>query len=63
MTDKDNEQADNDKRTSRHLEESLSSGRITPAEADVIKLFFATEPPGTGPPPTFSGGCKVRVAE
>ena len=44
MTDKDNEQADNDKRASRHLEESISSGRITPAEADVIKLFFATEP-------------------
>jgi hypothetical protein len=44
MTDRDKEQADNDKRTSRHLEESISSGRITLAEADVIKLFFATEP-------------------
>ena len=49
MTNKDIEQADNDRRTSRHLEESLSSGRITLAEADVIKLFFASEPPRNWP--------------
>jgi len=41
--------SDNDKRTSRHLEESVSFGRITLAEADVIALFFATEPSGNWP--------------
>ena len=39
MTDRDR-----DNMPSRHLEESVSSGRITPAEADTIKLFFASKP-------------------
>jgi len=30
--------------SARHLEESLSSERITEAEADVVKLFFASPP-------------------
>jgi hypothetical protein len=42
MTDRDHSQPDN--RTSRHLEESVSSGRITAAEAEVIRLFFASRP-------------------
>jgi hypothetical protein len=36
------EPTNNDDKTNRHLEESISSGRITPAEAEVIRLFFAS---------------------
>ena len=39
MTDRET-----DKKSGLHLEESVSSGRITQAEADVIKLFFASKP-------------------
>jgi len=39
MTDRETE-----KKSSLDLEESVSSGRITQAEADVIKLFFASKP-------------------
>ena len=45
MTDKEHTNSE----PSRHLEESVSSGRITQAEADVIKLFFASRPPGNWP--------------
>jgi hypothetical protein len=48
MTDRDKENSNNGE-TSRHLEESVSSGRITQAEAEVIKLFFASRPPGNWP--------------
>lgn len=34
---------------SRHLEESVSAGRITQAEADIIKLFFASRSPANWP--------------
>jgi hypothetical protein len=44
MTDRDKEHSNNDNELSRHLEENVSSGRITQAEADVIKLFFASRP-------------------
>jgi hypothetical protein len=40
---------DDDNETDRHLEESVSSGRITEAEAEVIKLFFASARPGNWP--------------
>lgn len=36
------ESPDNDDKARRHLEESVSSGRITESEADVIRLFFAS---------------------
>ena len=49
MTDRDKEPSSNDKRTDRELEESVSSGRITAAEADVIALFFASERPRNWP--------------
>jgi len=39
MTDRET-----DNKPSLHLDESVSSGRITQAEADVIKLFFASKP-------------------
>ncbi|MDB5606583.1 MAG: hypothetical protein JWP25_3483 [Bradyrhizobium sp.] len=48
MTDRDKEYSNNNQ-PSRHLEESVSSGRITQAEAEVIRLFFATKPPGNWP--------------
>ena len=38
MTDRDT-----DSKASPHLDESVASGRITQAEADVIRLFFATK--------------------
>jgi hypothetical protein len=44
MIDRDNENEAN-----RHLKESVSSGRITRAEADVIKFFFANKPTGNWP--------------
>jgi hypothetical protein len=40
MTNRD--PSDNDGKTARHLEESVSSGRITPSEAEVIRQFFAS---------------------
>jgi hypothetical protein len=49
MTNQDKEKSDNVNEPSRHLEESVFSGRITQAEADVIKLFFASRPPGNWP--------------
>jgi hypothetical protein len=42
MIDRDKEHSNNDTGPSRHLEENVSSGRITRAEADVIKSFFAS---------------------
>jgi hypothetical protein len=36
------EPLDNGDKANRHLEESISSGRITPSEAEVIRLFFAS---------------------
>lgn len=42
-------QRPNSDRASRHLEESVSSGLITEAEADVIKLFFASPTEATWP--------------
>jgi hypothetical protein len=48
MTDRE-KQNSNDGERSRHLEESVSSGRITPAEAEVIKSFFANKPSGKWP--------------
>jgi hypothetical protein len=48
MTDRDKEHSNNND-PSRHLEESISSGRITRAEADVIKQFFASRSPGNWP--------------
>jgi hypothetical protein len=47
MTDRDKEHAESE--SIRHLEESVSSGRITRDEADVIKLFFASMPAGQWP--------------
>ena len=47
MTDGDKEHDDSE--SSRHLEESVSSGRITRDEADVIKRFFASKPAGNWP--------------
>jgi hypothetical protein len=38
---------------SRHLEESVAAGRITQAEAEVIRLFFATQPSGNWPASAF----------
>jgi hypothetical protein len=49
MTDRDKKHSNNDNELSRHLEENVSSGRITQAEADVIKHFFASRPPGNWP--------------
>jgi hypothetical protein len=49
MTDRDKEYPRGENEPSRHLEESVSSGRITPAEAEIIKLFFASKPPGNWP--------------
>jgi hypothetical protein len=43
MTDRDKEHSDRENEPSRRLEESVSSGRITRAEADVIKHFFASK--------------------
>jgi len=45
MTDKEHPNSE----PNLHLEESVSSGRITQAEADIIKLFFASRPPGNWP--------------
>jgi hypothetical protein len=44
MTDREKENSNSNSETSRRLEESVASGRITPAEAEVIKLFFASRP-------------------
>jgi hypothetical protein len=44
MTDRDKEHPNGENGSNRHLEESVSSGRITPAEAEIIKLLFASEP-------------------
>lgn len=44
MTGRDKEHDDSE--SSRHLEESVSSGRITRDEAEIIKLFFASKPSG-----------------
>jgi hypothetical protein len=49
MTEREKEHPNDDNESSRHLEESVSSGRITRAEADVIKLFFASKLPGNWP--------------
>ena len=40
MTDRDKERSNNDNELSRQLEEKVSSGRITQAEAEVIKHYF-----------------------
>jgi hypothetical protein len=49
MTDPDQKHWNDNGETSRRLEESVASGRITPAEAEVIKLFFASRPQGNWP--------------
>jgi len=49
MADRDNAQSNSEGKSSRHLEESVSSGRITQAEADVIQQFFASRPSGNWP--------------
>jgi len=49
MIDRDKEHSNNDNDPNRHLEESVSSGRITRAEADVIKSFFANGSPDNWP--------------
>ncbi len=49
MTDRDKEHSNNDNELTRQLEENVSSGRITQAEAQVIKLFFASKAPGNWP--------------
>lgn len=43
MTDRKTEHSGTDDEASRHLEESVSSGRISRAEADVIRRYFASE--------------------
>ena len=47
MTDRDKEHDDSE--SSGHLEESVSSGRITRDEADVIRQFFASKSLGNWP--------------
>jgi len=49
MTDREKENSRSDDECSRHLEESVSSGRISRVEADVIKRYFAGKRPGTWP--------------
>lgn len=49
MTNGNPEHPNNNKEADRHLEESLSSGRITQSEADVIRHFFASPQPGNWP--------------
>ena len=44
MIDRDKEHDDSE--SSRRLDESVSSGRITRDDADVIKQFFASKPLG-----------------
>jgi hypothetical protein len=48
MTDRDNEHSNNVE-SGGSLEARVSSGRITQAEADVIKLFFARRLPENWP--------------
>ncbi len=49
MTNENREHPDNGDKADRHLEESISSGRITQSEADVIRLFFASSSPENWP--------------
>jgi hypothetical protein len=44
MTDRDQTPPGKASVPSPHLEESVLSGRITQAEADVIRSFFASKP-------------------
>jgi hypothetical protein len=49
MTNGNREHPNNNDEADRHLEESVSSGRITQSEADVVRLFFASQPLGNWP--------------
>ena len=63
MTDRDKEHSSNPKDPNGNLEESISSGRITQAEAEVIKLFLRAGHRGIGLRLISSGGCRVRAVE
>lgn len=49
MTNGSREHPNNNAEADRHLEESVSSGRITQSEADVIRRFFASPSMGNWP--------------
>jgi hypothetical protein len=53
MTERDRNQPDDTDAAARQLEESLSSGRITAAEADTIRSFFASKPAVNWPSSTL----------
>jgi hypothetical protein len=47
------EPSNNDDKANRHLEESISSGQITPSEAEIIRLFFASPKQENWPASSF----------
>ncbi|SEN34818.1 hypothetical protein [Bradyrhizobium sp. OK095] len=48
MTDRKDDRPDA-KLTAQHLADSVSSGRITPAEAKIIERFFSVKPESNWP--------------